>query len=935
MSLFKLRNWWKTQCPTVEPSYDSFSLHCSRLCLEEGEKDSIVVGCHSGQLCIYQPSGERASDLDLDTDDQQHPQQASKEMGPFENAFQHADVILEVMLPLPVIGVSSGKFTTASKNDPRLQLAVLHPMRLCIFQIVTVDGIAEHGDYTKLIPLYDHSLVKPAFSMCQGPFGGVKGREFLCVQHLDSSLRFFEQDGINHEHTLATDRHLLSPVHYLPRVDCFVTVAPSWVLECYRYQDISEPIESLRRHDPIWSLCIGEYALDLSVQQISNTESVIVVLGENNLLCVSDTGQVRFIKKLDYSPICFHTFVVGWYWEPDARLIVAVVSESGSLLLYENDRILWCAQLPEIPVAIGRANVRGLPGALVSLGPTGSLLIGYLGSEPQLFKVPAMNLAPLDLERCQRELLGLEREIRVGVDPSDASIANVEQDVTMELVIDSPTACVHPTNIPPRDGGGQLEMCQLSVAVRATLNLEMLQVTVGVDPSVQCTTESFLFRDVTPNNTERFETWLYPCEAATPGSLAVTVSCSYTNKHSITRVLQRVAYLPLALFVKSCPPSKESLYKITLTAPSSGGAGLRPLFPELCAEASPSALGLQSLIDGRRVTIVAAKTTNRFRLQSDELPLLATVLECVLTRLGSASTIGEVAEMAKTPKSRVTVSSIPPVGELLNYFRIHHDLRIDLKQLETELEIATGQMRLFERRFVVKLQDRSLRALDGVLMLLKRNHANVAKLCQMLKTMRQAVKLSKIHLGAVLHLFGLCYSYSALAREGGAKCTEHLRSLLTSTVADSSEQSFEEMLLPVLRFLEQTGPLRNTSNDGTEEDENYLFDCTDTDRDAERTVNDVARAAQLHELVQRWLRRLLERVNGRVATAAKSASGSGRNSVDFEDQPLPEAPNEEEDESADRKDTEDNETTKHPASSATNAPVSEWVNYENVSDLPL
>ncbi|XP_058053381.1 protein PTHB1 [Anopheles bellator] len=927
MSLFKLRNWWKTQCPTVEPSYDSFSLHCSRLCLEEGEKDSIVVGGHSGQLCIYQPSGERASDLDLDTDDQQH----QSHQRPFENAFQHSDVILEVMLPLPVIGVSSGKFTTASKNDPRLQLAVLHPMRLCIFQIVTVDGIAEHGDYTKLIPLYEHSLEKPAFSMCQGPFGGVKGREFLCVQHLDSSLRFFEQDGINYERTLATDRHLLSPVHYLPRVDCFVTVAPSWVLECYRYQDISETIESLRRHDPIWSLCIGEYALDLSVQQISNTESVIVVLGENNLLCVSDTGQVRFIKKLDYSPICFHTFVVGWYWEPDARLIAAVVSESGSLLLYENDRILWSAQLPEIPVAIERANVRGLPGALVTLGPTGSLLIGYLGSEPQLFKVPALNLAPLDLERCQRELLGLEREIRVGVDPSDASIANVEQDVTMEIVIGSPTASVYPTNIPPTDGG-QLEMCELSVAVRAALNLEMLQVTIGVDPSVQCTTESFLFRDVTPNNTERFETWLYPYEAATPGSLTVTVSCSYTNKHSITRVLQRVAYLPLALFVKSCPPSKESLYKITLTAPSSGGAGLRPLFPELCAEASLSALGLQSLIDGRRMTIVAAKTTNRFRIQSDELPLLATVLECVLTRLGSGSTIGEVAEMAETPKSRVTINSIPPVSELLNYVRIHHDLRIDLKQLETELEIATGQMRLFERRFVVKLQDRSLRALDGVLMLLKRNHANVAKLCQMLKTMRQAVKLSKIHLGAVLHLFRLCYSHSTLAREGGLKYTEHLRSLLTSTVVDSTEQSFEEMLLPVLRFLEQTGPLRNTSNDGTVEDENYLFDCSD--RETERTVHDVARAAQHHELVQRWLRRLLERVNGRVTSVAKSVSGSGRNSVDFEDQPLPEAPNEDEDESADRKDTGDLETTKQLTSHGTN-PVSEWVNYENVSDLPL
>lgn len=60
---------------------------------------------------------------------------------------------------------------------------------------------------------------------------------------------------------------------------------------------------------------------------------------------------------------------------------------------------------------------------------------------------------------------------------------------------------------------------------------------------------------------------------------------------------------------------------------------------------------------------------------------------------------------------------------------------------QTDLEIATGQMRLFERRFVVKLQERSLRALDGILMLLKRNHTAVAKVCLQIKTMRQKLKL--------------------------------------------------------------------------------------------------------------------------------------------------------------------------------------------------
>lgn len=100
MSLFKVCNWWKNQCPDVDSNYDSFSIHCTRLCLEEGEKDSIIVGSHAGHLSIYQPSNKASLDGEIEEDQF------------FENVFQHSDVILETKLTLPVIGITSGKFTT-------------------------------------------------------------------------------------------------------------------------------------------------------------------------------------------------------------------------------------------------------------------------------------------------------------------------------------------------------------------------------------------------------------------------------------------------------------------------------------------------------------------------------------------------------------------------------------------------------------------------------------------------------------------------------------------------------------------------------------------------------------------------------------------------------------------------------------------------------
>ena len=45
-----------------------------------------------------------------------------------------------------------------------------------------------------------------------------------------------------------------------------------------------------------------------------STESLIILLGENNLICSSDTGKIKFIKRLDYTAICLCSFVVGWYW---------------------------------------------------------------------------------------------------------------------------------------------------------------------------------------------------------------------------------------------------------------------------------------------------------------------------------------------------------------------------------------------------------------------------------------------------------------------------------------------------------------------------------------------------------------------------------------------------------------------------------------------
>lgn len=147
---------------------------------------------------------------------------------------------------------------------------VLHPMKLTVYSLERTDGLAEHGNQFKLNLCFEHKLNKLAFSMCHGHFGGYKAREFFCVTHLDCTLSLFEQDGISYETTLYGERLIPSKMIYNARTDSFLMVSSFCDLECYRYQDLSQLLDSSAKSiSPSWSLCIGEYPLDMQIQQIS------------------------------------------------------------------------------------------------------------------------------------------------------------------------------------------------------------------------------------------------------------------------------------------------------------------------------------------------------------------------------------------------------------------------------------------------------------------------------------------------------------------------------------------------------------------------------------------------------------------------------------------------------------------------------------------
>lgn len=78
-----------------------------------------------------------------------------------------------------------------------------------------------------------HTFTRKAYSLTCGPFGNVKTRDLICVQGLDGSLSFFDQDSFLFM-CIFEDVIIPGPVCYIPSCDSFIIGKSTWILEIYR-----------------------------------------------------------------------------------------------------------------------------------------------------------------------------------------------------------------------------------------------------------------------------------------------------------------------------------------------------------------------------------------------------------------------------------------------------------------------------------------------------------------------------------------------------------------------------------------------------------------------------------------------------------------------------------------------------------------------------
>ncbi|XP_058039838.1 protein PTHB1 isoform X3 [Ahaetulla prasina] len=700
MSLFKAREWWSTIVGNKE-EFDQGCLCVANVDNSSSAQDKIIVGSYMGFLRIYNP----------------HPIKPGHTM-------QAEDMLLEVQLCEPILQVEVGKFVSGTEL---LHLAVLHCKKLCIYAVSGSLGNTEHGNQYQLKRIYEHNLYRTAYNMTHGPFGGIKGQDLICVQSVDGMLMLFEQESYSFGRFLPGFL-LPGPLTYSSRTDSFITISSCRRVESYRYQVLAlakdaetqeteqQKIGSGKKLVVDWISNIGEQALDICVVSFNQLVSSIFVLGERNFFCFKDNGQIRFIKKLDHSPSCFLPYSVS------GTAVNTLIGNHNSILhIYQDVTLKWATQLPHIPVAAQLGKLLNLKGVIVTLSDSGYLQCSYLGTDPSLFQAPKVEARNINYAEYDAEMNKLQKIIKDArkikdILPKSEKSEDFVLGVTVLPDLDSVSQSVD-TEIKAE----VIPSVKIKIEVESRLPT-LTKLTVCVPCPLSLTQNSFIL-ELESSVSKTVVLSAFRKGNYLPADLEGSVIASYNTATGAQRIAQCKFRLPLRLVCFPAQPSKTASQKLTIDTnkPTVSLITLFSDFADQIDEDQLNVLGFQ-LLAGSRITLLASKTSQRYRIQSDQLEDIWLITKELTLRL-------EQHFRRQNCKDFICTFSGPiPLQDYFGIIDHHFELRLNAVKYEQLLAERAIQFRAIERRLLTRFKDKTPAALQHLDTLLEGTYRQVIAL---------------------------------------------------------------------------------------------------------------------------------------------------------------------------------------------------------------
>ncbi|KAI6661553.1 Protein PTHB1-like isoform X1 [Oopsacas minuta] len=709
MSLFKVNTFWNTSPVWQQQENFDFNAFCvnSYSTNTSSKIGSILItGSYQGVLRVYSPSYDK---------DRVYENTDGLDRG--------QDLLLEMLLPHPILQIETGRFVAGTEHS---FLAILHPRKLSVYgisragdNIAIVDTPEGSGSHPiTLLQQYEHSLQRNAANFTFGTFGGVKGRDFLCVQSMDGLLSFFEQESFAFARFLPAFL-LPGPLRYFSHSDSILTGSSRGYLESYKYQTLAvssseqreTPVQSGKKLRSDWEYNIGDHLLSIHPIQYESSLPSILLLSERSIVCVSPNGVPIFMRKLDYNPSCMYM-----YGSIGDKIRYLVSSFDGYLFVYLGGTLQWAAQLDESPITLSVVNLPQLNGVIVGMSESGKLSCSYLGTDPPKLSLEQEERRPVDYEAISKEMRALQKEISAVENTSSSQTHNI-QELEVSVEFDDK---IREEQIQEHEGEdtqpSTLSVATAHVTLRNLVNstLRNISLSLMVLPPLFAQPPFTQLEELEPKGKSTRDLSILLNHFMLPTARHFSLSISYTNIANTPKHINYSLPLPLSLFFETCKPSKDAKHKLTLET-NITDTPLLELFHDVINQDDSlpqNAIGFEfhTLLQPT-VTIILSKSSNRYRIQTDFLEILWIFMDVLKERLEKFS--------AKSNTSlELSFNEELPLQDYFIAIDTHFEARIGQLQLREILSDYAKQFRCIQKRILTRLKDKTPTPLNNLDVLL-------------------------------------------------------------------------------------------------------------------------------------------------------------------------------------------------------------------------
>lgn len=294
------------------------------------------------------------------------------------------------------------------------------------------------------------------------------------------------------------------------------------------------------------------------------------------------------------------------------------------------------------------------------------------------------------------------------------------------------------------------KMASVHVKLCPKVPFEQIQIAINPPPPLAVSESCVTLENIEADKELEYEVFIYLSLANDPQTLTVPIIISLVNRQGLPRVIERTVDLPPEMVWKQCTPKKDATYKLTIKGKTST-KDLLNMFPEFAMDSiNQQALGLQSIYSGNIVTIVLGKNSNRYRVQSDKIESISMIVELLIKRMTKTHPQGLV-PVIRTEDISINQSYF--IDQLIASIESHFEHRKSVKQVDAKIEKMSRQMRLFQRKLFLKIQqDPPHPTYHSAAKLLRLTHGQITDLQEQLLKTVDGLRESQLILGNHMQL---------------------------------------------------------------------------------------------------------------------------------------------------------------------------------------